>query len=112
MHNGQIGGFESVRKTAYMLIPDQLYLHRRGATDSEVFFLVTPGDGLDSDPIGAIIRTIQIFKALATKSPKFRMTAALSDGKRLFVGRLCLGCARAQFISPLECKAGRPRCGI
>lgn len=112
MHNGQIDGFESVRKTADMLIPDQLYLHRQGATDSEAFFLVALGDGLDSDPIGAVTRTIQIFEALATKSPKFRMTAALSDGKRLFAVRLCLGCARAQFISPLECTAGRPCCGI
>jgi predicted glutamine amidotransferase len=54
MHNGQIDGFESVRKTADMLIPDQLYLHRQGATDSEAFFLVALGDGLDSDPIGAV----------------------------------------------------------
>ena len=54
MHNGQIEGFESVRKTADMLIPDQLYLHRQGATDSEAFFLVALGDGLDSDPIGAV----------------------------------------------------------
>jgi glutamine amidotransferase len=37
MHNGQIDGFESVRKTADMLIPDQLYLHLQGATDSEAF---------------------------------------------------------------------------
>ena len=87
MHNGQIGGSESVRKTADMLIPDQLYLHRRGATDSEAFFLVVLGDGLDSDPIGAVTRTIQIFEALDTKSPKFSMTAAPSDGKRLFAVR-------------------------
>ena len=87
MHNGQIGGSESVRKTADMLIPDQLYLHRRGATDSEAFFLVVLGDGLDGDPIGAVTRTIQIIEALDTKSPKFSMTAALSDAKRLFAVR-------------------------
>ena len=113
MHNGQIGGFESARKTADMLIPDQLYLHRWGATDSEAFFLVVLGDGLDGDPIGAVTRTIQIFVALDTKSPKFSMTAAPSDGKRLFAVRYASdGWARAQFISPLECTAGRPRCGI
>ena len=38
MHNGQIGGFEAERKSADMLIPDALYRHRRGATDSEAFF--------------------------------------------------------------------------
>ena len=70
-----------------MLIPDQLYLHQQGATDSEAFFLAALRDGLDSDPIGAVTRTIQIFEALATKSPKFRMTAAPSDGKRLFAVR-------------------------
>ena len=87
MHNGQIGGFEAVRKAADMLIPNELYRHRRGATDSEAFFLVALGNGLETDPLDAIARTIATFEALATKTPKFRMTAAFSDGEKLYAVR-------------------------
>ena len=87
MHNGQIGGFEAARKAADMLIPDALYRHRRGATDSEAFFLVALGNGLATDPIGAIARTIATFEALATKTPKFRMTSVFSDGEILYAVR-------------------------
>ena len=91
MHNGQIGGFEAVRKAADMLIPNELYRHRRGATDSEAFFLVALGNGLETDPLDAIARNIATFEALATKTPKFRMTAAFSDGEKLYA-------VRVQFI--------------
>jgi len=87
MHNGQIGGFEAVRKAADMLIPNELYRQRRGATDSEAFFLVALGNGLETDPLDAIARTIATFEALATKTPKFRMTAAFSDGEKLYAVR-------------------------
>ena len=87
MHNGQIGGFEAVRKAADMLIPNELYRHRRGATDSEAFFLVALGNGLETDPLDASARTIATFEALATKTPKFRMTAAFSDGEKLYAVR-------------------------
>ena len=50
MHNGLIGGFEQVRKKVDMLIPDALYKHRKGATDSEAFFLNALGQGLDNNP--------------------------------------------------------------
>ena len=87
MHNGQIGGFEAVRKAADMLIPNELYRHRRGATDSEAFFLVALGNGLETDPLDAIACTIATFEALATKTPKFRMTVAFSDGEKLYAVR-------------------------
>ena len=38
-------------------------------------------------PIGAIARTIAAFEALATKTPKTRMTSAFSDGEILYAGR-------------------------
>ena len=40
-----------------------------------------------TDTLGAIARTITTFEALATKTPKFRMTAAFSDGQKLFAVR-------------------------
>ena len=86
MHNGQIGGFEAACKAADMLIPDALYRHRRSATDSDAFFCCV-GQQVTTDPIGAIARTIATFEAVATKTPKFRMTSAFSDGEILYAVR-------------------------
>jgi glutamine amidotransferase len=90
MHNGQIGGFNAIRRDADMMIPDDLYAHRKGATDSEAIFLVALADGLQADPKGAMLRTIARFEALSRArgaAPHIRMTAAFSDGRRLFALR-------------------------
>lgn len=90
MHNGQVGGYEGFRRDAEMLIPDDLYPHRKGATDSEALFLVALAEGLDADPQGALSRAAARFIALAQakgQGPHLRLTAALSDGKRLYAIR-------------------------
>ena len=90
MHNGQIGGYDRFRRDAEMMIPDALYAHRRGATDSEALFLVALGEGLDLDPKGAIERATARMESLSRQkgaAPHFRMTAALSDGEKLYAVR-------------------------
>ena len=90
MHNGQVGGYEFFRRDADMLIPDALYPHRKGATDSEALFLVAVAEGLDADPCAALERASARFIALAMAKgalPHLRMTAALSDGQRLYAVR-------------------------
>ncbi len=90
MHNGQIGGYDRFRRHAEMMIPDDLYAHRRGATDSEALFLVALGEGLDQDPKGALERATARLQALSRAkgaAPHVRMTAALSDGERLYAVR-------------------------
>ncbi|MGJ5619221.1 class II glutamine amidotransferase [Sulfitobacter sp. MF3-043] len=90
MHNGQVGGFDGFRRHAEALILDDLYPHRRGATDSEALFLVAHGLGLDADPKAALENAVAQFEALSRKSgqgPHIRMTAALSDGETLFAVR-------------------------
>ncbi|MDO5621947.1 MAG: class II glutamine amidotransferase [Paracoccus sp. (in: a-proteobacteria)] len=90
MHNGQFGGFHHWRRHAEMLIPDDLYEHRKGATDSEAFFLAAVADGLDHDPQGAMARTAARFEGLARargELPYVRLTAAFSDGQRLYAIR-------------------------
>jgi glutamine amidotransferase len=90
MHNGQVGGYDAFRRDADMLIPDALYPHRKGATDSEAFFLVALAEGLADDPQGALARTAARFIALAQAKgglPWLRLTAALSDGQRLYALR-------------------------
>lgn len=90
MHNGQIGGYDAFRRDAEMMISDRLYPQRRGATDSEALFLVALDEGLEADPQGAMERATARFEALSrTKgaAPHVRLTAAFSDGRRLFAVR-------------------------
>lgn len=90
MHNGQVGGYDAFRRDADMMIPDYLYPHRKGATDSEALFLAAVAEGLDADPRAALERASARFIRLAREkgaAPHLRMTAALSDGKRLYAVR-------------------------
>jgi glutamine amidotransferase len=90
MHNGQIGGFEKVRRRLEGTLPDTLYDSRQGSTDSELFFLMCLQEGLDADPRGAVERAarrvIEACRA-AGQEPAFKLTAAFADGKRLFAVR-------------------------
>lgn len=90
MHNGQVGGFEGFRKRADMLVPDALYACRKGATDSEVLFLLALDEGLATDPVGALSRAAcklaGLSKAYGT-APHLRLSAAFSDGTALWAAR-------------------------
>lgn len=90
MHNGQFGGYDSFRRDAELLIPEDLYAERRGATDSEALFLIALGEGLDHDPQGAMTRAIMRLTALAERrgaAPFVRAACAFSNGKQLFALR-------------------------
>ena len=90
MHNGQFGGYEQYRRHAELLIPEELYTHRKGATDSEALFLIALGQGLDDDPLGAMERATALLETLARErgaAPHVRLTAAFSDGQRLYAIR-------------------------
>src|SRR5690606_9285314 len=105
MHNGQIGGYDSFRRDAEMLIPDHLYPHRKGATDSEALFLVSLGEGLAEDPKGALERGTAAMEALSRSkgaAPHGRMTVALTDGRRPYAVRFACGDAAPP---PYDCWA-------
>jgi glutamine amidotransferase len=90
MHNGQIGGYEAFRRDADMLIREDLYPHRKGATDSEALFLIALAEGLEQDPLAALERAANRLIALSKAKgcgPHLRLTAALSDGTRLYAVR-------------------------
>ena len=90
MHNGQIGGYRRLRRELEALIPDRLYGHRSGTTDSEALFLVMLARGIDDDPVGAVESTLaevaEIQRRRSVTKP-IRFTAALSDGRRLYAFR-------------------------
>jgi len=90
MHNGQVGGFESFRKHADMMIPDDLYPHRKGATDSEALFLIAIAEGLYEDPRGAMQRAVGRLETLSREyghKPHMRIGAAFSCGDALYAVR-------------------------
>lgn len=90
MHNGQVGGFESFRKSADMMIDDAYYAHRKGATDSEAIFLVACGLGLDHNPKRAMEEAVARFEETSRRigtTPHMRMAAAFSDGDTLYAVR-------------------------
>ena len=90
MHNGQAGGFEHFHKHADMCVSNELYHHRKGATDSEVLFLIALREGLNEDPQGALERAVSKIQELSHRhgtTPHMRLSVAMSDGKRLFAAR-------------------------
>jgi glutamine amidotransferase len=90
MHNGQIGDWSLIRRKVEALIPDTLYPHRIGTTDSEAVFLAIIGAGGDRDPVGATARVLarltDYVRESGTKEP-LRFTAALADGEALYAFR-------------------------
>jgi glutamine amidotransferase len=90
MHNGQVGGFQKIRRRVEALIPDEYYPLRAGTTDSEALFLAALGFGLEDDPPGAIAAMIGAVKAAMDRAgidQAFRFAAALTDGKTLWAFR-------------------------
>jgi glutamine amidotransferase len=83
MHNGQIGGYDRLRRRLEAKIPDALYPFRAGTTDSETAFYLLFRHGLETDPIGAVRATlgeIEREMAAANVEEPLRFTAALSNG--------------------------------
>ena len=56
MHNGQIGGYGLLRRALESWLPDAMYAERRGATDSELLFLLALSrieEGMPADETAA-----------------------------------------------------------
>jgi glutamine amidotransferase len=90
MHNGQVGGFQAVRRRVEMLIPDDAYPMRAGTTDSEAMFLATMAFGLERDPpnaVAAMLAAVHAEMLRAGLKQALRFTATLSDGQTLWAFR-------------------------
>lgn len=86
MHNGQIGGWQHVRRAIENRIPDSHYSSRSGTTDSEAIFLLLLAHGFGSDAEGAFAEVVELIErqlAASAVNEPFRFTAAMSDGETL-----------------------------
>ena len=90
MHNGQIGCYGALKRRLENLIPDDLYLHRDGTTDSEALFLTALANGADKDPVGAfthVLTTVSEMMASCGICEPLRFAATYTDGKDLYAFR-------------------------
>ncbi len=90
MHNGQIGQFCAIKRRVEAMIPDDLYHHRSGTTDSEALFLAAFAHGVARDPIGGMAATLHAVHGLMLKAglrEALRFTACLTDGTDLYAFR-------------------------
>ena len=90
MHNGQIGGYQTIRRRLDTMIADEYYPARLGTTDSEAMFLIALSLGLAEDPVGAVQKMLSLviaeMKAADIDAP-LRFTASLTDGETLWAFR-------------------------
>lgn len=90
MHNGQIGEYPRIKRYLEQQLDDAYYRHRCGSTDSELLFLLLLQLGAAQDYTGAIERLISLVNCICRQrhvAEPFRLTAAFSDGRRLYVVR-------------------------
>ena len=90
MHNGQVAGWERVRRRVEAAIPDDLFPERVGTTDSEAIFLLMLAHGLDRDPQAAteaVIALVETEMRRANITEPFKFTSAFTDGRKLYAVR-------------------------
>ncbi len=92
MHNGQIGGYPRVRRALEAQLPDTLYAARKGATDSELMFLLALARiEAGESPPDAVRRVFDLTTALMHQHgihEPLRFAAALADGEQIYAFRL------------------------
>lgn len=91
MHNGQVADIDHIRRRLEARLPDDLYLARRGTTDSELIFLLLLANGLERDPaqaVRAVIALLQECSAYGQDGDSaVRLTCVLSDGASIYAFR-------------------------
>jgi predicted glutamine amidotransferase len=91
MHNGQIGDYGRVRRELESSLPDHLYAHRKGATDSELMFLLAMANvEAGATPIEAMsLMLSEVTTAMQRREIKapLRFAATLADGTSAFAFR-------------------------
>jgi predicted glutamine amidotransferase len=86
MHNGAIADFPLLRRELDLAIPEGLYRHKKGTTDSETIFYLLLANGLAEDPSAAYAATVKLVEdAMAAQDidGPFRFAAIATDGQRM-----------------------------
>jgi predicted glutamine amidotransferase len=90
MHNGQIAGFNYVRRELMFAIDPALFGLMEGSTDSETFFFLALTLGLERDPPLAMSRAVQSIEQACRGEgieEAIRMSVAVTDGEKIWAFR-------------------------
>lgn len=89
-HNGDIAGFDKIKRELQMAVAPELFSGISGSTDSEVCFYLALTYGLDEDAPRALQRMVarvEQARAAASIDGPFRLTCAVTNGQRLYALR-------------------------
>jgi len=92
MHNGQIAGFQDVKRELVLAVDPKLYLSIEGSSDTEIFFFLALTFGLEDDPPGAVAQAVGFIEKVCRKhgiEHPMRMSVAISDGACVWAFRYC-----------------------
>jgi len=91
IHNGQIGRFSQLRRTMETWLPDSLYEHRFGGTDSELLFLLIVArlqEGLTvPEAVRSVLDAVVALMTARDVDAPLRFAAALADGEQVWAFR-------------------------
>lgn len=90
MHNGQIAGFQEVKRELVMAIDPALYPQVQGSSDTEAFFFLALTFGLEHDPPSAVQRAVGFIEEVCSRHQierPMRMSVATSDGQSIWAFR-------------------------
>jgi predicted glutamine amidotransferase len=91
MHNGQVAGYATLRRDLEARLPDALGALRRGATDSELLFLLLMARIEAGEEVVAaavqVLHTVSAGMHEAGVTGPLRFAAALTDGRTLYAFR-------------------------
>ncbi len=90
MHNGQVGGYRYLKREIETELPDALYEYRLGTTDSEALFLMALANGLRTEPVAAMERTLGRVQSMLKRAgitEPLRFTSCYTDGEVLWAYR-------------------------
>ena len=123
-HNGEISGFERIKRDLQFAVAEELFPCIRGTTDSETAFYLALTFGLADHPRHALQRMVgfvEHHQRRAGIDEPFRLTCSLSDGERLYAVRyatdrkaktLYYNTSRVGLDEVTDCTGGNPEHGI
>ena len=89
-HNGEISGFDKIKRTLQFRIDEDLFPCIQGTTDTETAFYLALTFGLEKQPQQAMEQMVGFVESEMTRAgitEPFRLTCAFSDGQTLYAIR-------------------------
>ncbi|MBJ7329078.1 MAG: class II glutamine amidotransferase [Solirubrobacteraceae bacterium] len=100
VQNGEIIGYEKIRRTLLHAVDDSIFGELQGTTDSELMFFLALTFGMEDDPLGGLARAVGFIektgRAAGIEHP-VEMTVGMSNGEELWAIRYGSG-ARSRTL--------------